>query len=392
MRWQIVDDILKLPPDSPLPGCKHIPCRVVGTIPWRWPKYSKRWISYGWDPEDFASVVITYWIEKADPKYDPTKGSSAFTYAVNGITWAIDLYYRQQKAYHKDGDGEALDRRLRLVRPQSIHVENTDDAGAFTIEPEVSDQAIYEESADDPVERLRSVAALARLSNREYEIVRRYFLSEGDRMADIGKDLGLSRERVRQLRERAQGKIHAVLTKYQAKDFPTLILNARRAGVWTTRSPALSVVRGLATAGEIARVTLALPTKRKSRAKRQRRAEKLKREREQRIAAGLCTRCLRPRGDSVSKCFCTPCAKKQSEYWSSRYEGKYAERNRALAEDRAARRQRGQCIQCESPIHPGSLQYCTAHLIARRARERTRGSGRTREDYPSGRPRIEGSY
>jgi RNA polymerase sigma-32 factor len=64
----------------------------------------------------------------------------------------------------------------------------------------------------DNEERERSVEvvrdALHRLSNRERHIVQeRYFGADSTSLASIGRGMGLSRERVRQLEHQAQAKL-----------------------------------------------------------------------------------------------------------------------------------------------------------------------------------------
>lgn len=59
--------------------------------------------------------------------------------------------------------------------------------------------------------------ALEKLTEREREIVRRRYLEEdGVTLAVLGDDLGLSRERVRQIEKRAQHKLRAALLEHVA--------------------------------------------------------------------------------------------------------------------------------------------------------------------------------
>ena len=77
-----------------------------------------------------------------------------------------------------------------------------------------------QETAEHEIEDLRASSveiALSKLTEREQEIVRRRYLEEdGVTLAVLGHDLGLSRERVRQIEKRAQHKLRAALVEHVA--------------------------------------------------------------------------------------------------------------------------------------------------------------------------------
>jgi len=78
----------------------------------------------------------------------------------------------------------------------------------------IEDETIQSSEYDcDKAEMLSLIkSALSLLDGREFKIIRMYFGLEGEAatpLKEIGRVLGLTRERVRQLRERALGKIRA---------------------------------------------------------------------------------------------------------------------------------------------------------------------------------------
>lgn len=76
--------------------------------------------------------------------------------------------------------------------------------------PSPEENAATDEQHDDYVRRVRK--ALSTLNDREREIVRRRLLSEDpSSLAMLGESFGVSRERVRQIQERAQKKLRTAL-------------------------------------------------------------------------------------------------------------------------------------------------------------------------------------
>lgn len=90
----------------------------------------------------------------------------------------------------------------------------TDDGASFELADESSPEDLVSEREESD-RRAREVArALSVLDRREREIVQRRLLDEdedGETLASIGKVLGLSRERVRQIEARAKRKLQAAL-------------------------------------------------------------------------------------------------------------------------------------------------------------------------------------
>jgi len=138
------------------------------------------------------------------------------------------------------GEGEAADRELArslgvsvdkvraLVhqlegRDASIDAALFGDSGATLLDTLASPEPSSEEvvSGAEEQERLRSAVgdALARLGERERFIVSRRLLADGDdelSLVDLGKRLGVSRERVRQLEVRAKRRLREGLGEHYA--------------------------------------------------------------------------------------------------------------------------------------------------------------------------------
>ncbi len=296
MRFEIVEQLKKLPPESPLPGCKHIPCRVVGTIPWRWKRYERVWTEYGFEPDDFASTIILWWIEKTDPSYDPTRGASAATLAINSIKWAIDYALRTiASGYGPKGD-DLIRRKLLVSRPMSIHFEGPDgeegmhDIGREDLEHEA-------ETDDDVANRFDDVLELAGIMDVDAEVLRGRFL-RSETLESIGKRLGWkTSQRARQIEARAIARLREFMG--DCSDFAAVLARERSRGRWSS-APAKKFIHGPATVTELAIASRHMPTRAKPRNERgSRRAELL--------ATGVCLRCKHPRGDSPSRVFCSTC-------------------------------------------------------------------------------------
>jgi RNA polymerase sigma-32 factor len=75
-----------------------------------------------------------------------------------------------------------------------------------------SPEALVEEADAHRATRRRVLGALEQLSCRERQVVEKRHLDEQPHtLSEIGKDLGVSRERVRQLEQRACDKLRRVL-------------------------------------------------------------------------------------------------------------------------------------------------------------------------------------
>jgi RNA polymerase sigma-32 factor len=194
-------------------------------------------------------------------KFDPERGTRFVTYAVHWIrayvldfvlrSWSIvgagplrsKTFFRLRRERAKllalTGDEQAANVALaermgssvervesllqRLeVRDVSLDVKVFDDAGASWVDtlptPEPSQEETLGNDEEAKVDSERVRAAVATLDAREKYIVETRIMASGDdelTLAEIGRRLGVSRERARQLEERAKAKLRRQLEESQ---------------------------------------------------------------------------------------------------------------------------------------------------------------------------------
>jgi len=186
---------------------------------------------------------------KAAAKFDPEQGCRLITYAVFWIRAEIREYvvrgYRivrlgstrtERKAmriYRREGISSVEElvehsgmplARARKLWPILIQRDFALDATTDQRGPAVDRVRDGCESPEDTFARKERIvgvraklgAALGTLSDRERSIIEQRLLAEEPRtLASIGQDLGVSKERVRQLQARACGKLRVALSEYR---------------------------------------------------------------------------------------------------------------------------------------------------------------------------------
>ena len=186
---------------------------------------------------------------KAAAKFDPDQSCRLITYAVYWIRAEIREYVvrayrivrlgstrterRAMRAYRRDGiesveqlaevSGMPLARAKKLwpvLTQRDFALDASTDERGPAVE-RLHDGADTPEDAVVRAERISGVRAkldeaLAALSERERRIVEERLLTEEPRtLESLGREMGVSKERVRQLEARAHGKLRGALADYQ---------------------------------------------------------------------------------------------------------------------------------------------------------------------------------
>jgi RNA polymerase sigma-32 factor len=187
---------------------------------------------------------------KAASKFDPDQGCRLITYAVYWIRAEIRDYvvrsYRivrlgstrterkAMRAYRREGI-ESVEQLVEvsgmpLARAKKLWPILTQRDFALDAATDERGPAVdrLEDRSDSPEEtfareeRIQGVraklgAALDLLSDRERRIIEERLLSDEPRtLESLGKEMGVSKERVRQLEARARGKLRGALAEYQS--------------------------------------------------------------------------------------------------------------------------------------------------------------------------------
>lgn len=162
----------KLPDFLPIDEYHKIACKVVISFLGERNGYCRKILADDGLLTDIASALM-----KADSLYDPERGACLktvrFTYARNVILRMIKLFNRNREV--SVGDFEFT----RDYRPDYLSEGEKDDIDRSTREL---------------------------LSDREYSIIRKRFY-DGRTLESVGQEIGVSRERVRQIEEGALNKL-----------------------------------------------------------------------------------------------------------------------------------------------------------------------------------------
>lgn len=145
----------------------------------------------------------TIGIIKAARKYDPSRGKPFVTYAAPYIRRSIEEAIRR-------GTGEtpvlSTDESLPVGSNNNFTLLNVlEDKNAPKADQELEQRTISDDLAD----------AIDVLNEREQTVIKAFFGigTERQTMAEIGESLGLKRERIRQIRDKALRKLHKASNK-----------------------------------------------------------------------------------------------------------------------------------------------------------------------------------
>lgn len=142
---------------------------------------------------------------QAATKFDAARGVRFVNYAAPFIRRQIERAIDEQNGLYKvPRDGNPLDRQQS--RPLSVDAPLGYRTGMSLLSVLINgdspqaDERVYSEALENAIE-----FALLSLSERESQVINRFFGIDRERetMAEIAEDLGLKRERVRQIRNRA---------------------------------------------------------------------------------------------------------------------------------------------------------------------------------------------
>ena len=140
-------------------------------------------------------------------KFDAGRGTRFVNYAVRLIRQQIERAIEQQTSLYKvPGDVAAREQERRSARALSVDAPLGGRSNMSLLSVLVNsdspqaDGRVFSEAIEHAVER-----ALRSLSERESQVICRYYglESEHETMSEIAEDMGLKRERVRQIRNRA---------------------------------------------------------------------------------------------------------------------------------------------------------------------------------------------
>ncbi len=178
---------------------------------------------------------------KAAQRFDPERGCRLVTYAAYWIRAEIREFVVRGYRIVRIGSSKAERRALRIYRKtrerdpkvlselsglreervaellplllaRDLSIDAPNDTGTSPSDRMAGDQATPEESTSDAEERARTHAALhaavSELSAREREILESRWLTESPvTLAALGRRFGISKERVRQIEERAKQRM-----------------------------------------------------------------------------------------------------------------------------------------------------------------------------------------
>ena len=134
---------------------------------------------------------------KAADKYDPSRGKPFVTFAASFIRRSIENAISRLAG---EMPVMSTDESLPIGSNNNFTLLNVlEDKGAPKTDATLEQNVLSDEMT----------TAISTLNEREQAVVRRYFGIESQRMtmAEIGEELGLKRERVRQIRDKAVRKL-----------------------------------------------------------------------------------------------------------------------------------------------------------------------------------------
>ena len=144
---------------------------------------------------------------KAASKYDATRGLRFVNYAVvfirRQIEKALDKESAEQRVESmRDGQTRSVDAPLGSKANVSLL------SVLVNVDSPMADQRVYDANLAEAIEQ-----ALTELNERERAVINAYFGIGEERMtmAEIGEQMGLKRERVRQIRDRATRRMRKII-------------------------------------------------------------------------------------------------------------------------------------------------------------------------------------
>jgi RNA polymerase sigma factor (sigma-70 family) len=207
--------------------------------------YAKKYAgTRDWLVDEFTSACIES-LFKSVEKYDPSFGVKFISYAHFYMRLALSaanlksksvthiksrtnraVTYRTQQAiadaeerFGRSEEATAMAARQLGIKPDSLKARKLFEVMADEIlepsklpndAPSPEEQTI--DRLDGATDKARLEEALKSLSKRELEILRlRTMSDEPEKLIDLGKEYGVSRERIRQIESKALGKLRKVL-------------------------------------------------------------------------------------------------------------------------------------------------------------------------------------
>ena len=167
---------------------------------------ARQYQSKGLSMEDLVSEG-NIGLMKAASKYDATRGLRFVNYAVvfirRQIEKALDKESAEQRVESmRDGQTRSVDAPLGSKANVSLL------SVLVNADSPMADQRVYDANLAEAIEQ-----ALTELNERERAVINAYFGIGEERMtmAEIGEQMGLKRERVRQIRDRATRRMRKII-------------------------------------------------------------------------------------------------------------------------------------------------------------------------------------
>jgi len=167
---------------------------------------ARQYQSKGLSMEDLVSEG-NIGLMKAAAKYDATRGLRFVNYAVvfirRQIEKALDKESAEQRVESmRDGQTRSVDAPLGSKANVSLL------SVLVNADSPMADQRVYDANLAEAIEQ-----ALTELNERERAVINAYFGIGEERMtmAEIGEQMGLKRERVRQIRDRATRRMRKII-------------------------------------------------------------------------------------------------------------------------------------------------------------------------------------
>lgn len=176
---------------------------------------AKQYAGRGVDMDDLISEGNMAMVD-ASRKFDPSKGKRFVSYAAPFIRHAMEQAIEQQAGLYRvprsEANRDTKKRKMPVSVDQPIPIGSNTGFNLLSVlvnrNVKQADLNLEDEETTDKLNRALSV-----LDDREREVVTRYFGlgSASFTMAEIGEAMGLKRERVRQIRNKAIRKLRKQL-------------------------------------------------------------------------------------------------------------------------------------------------------------------------------------